>query len=215
MSLVGFFETLKNKEIKLNLDARGNIRVIGRRDRLDPSLLAEMREKKDVIVEWLKEETIMLRPRIVAQARKTNELPVSYAQQRLWFIDQLEWWQSAVQHAWWPAPPWSLQRRHRRTCAAPHCRTARASAHRFPQRRRRATATDPRAFRFRPPALDLSGLRSEEQEQRVREAAAADAAAAFQSEPRSDAACLLSFVCRKKKECCCSTCTTSLPTAGR
>jgi amino acid adenylation domain-containing protein len=89
MSLVSFLETLKNKEIKLRLDDQGNIRVVGQRDKLDQALLDELKEKKSAIIEWLKREEIVLRTPILALARDTDRLPTSFAQQQLWFIDQL------------------------------------------------------------------------------------------------------------------------------
>jgi amino acid adenylation domain-containing protein len=179
MSLVRFFETLKNKEIKLNLDDRGNIRVIGRRDRLDPVLLAEMKEKKDVIVEWLKEETMMLRPQIMPQPRKTNELPTSFAQQRLWFIDQLGGGSPQYNI------PSSLRIQGRfnediaervlRRIIERHepLRTVFRDGEDGPLQHIRET------FDFKLQRIDLSQLTSEEQEQRVREAANADAAKPF------------------------------------
>ncbi len=179
MSLVGFFETLKNKEIKLNLDGRGNIRVIGRRDRLDPALLAEMKEKKDLIVDWLKEETMMLRPEIVPQPRKTNELPTSFAQQRLWFIDQMGGGspQYNIPSAWRIEGQFNedIAERALRRIIERHepLRTVFREGEDGPIQHIRET------FDFQLQRIDLSRLKREEQEQRVREAANADAARPF------------------------------------
>jgi amino acid adenylation domain-containing protein len=180
MSLVGLFETLKNKEIKLNLDERGNIRVIGRRDRLDPALLSEMKEKKEVIVEWLKEERLMLRPQIRPRPRQTNELPPSFAQQRLWFIDQLGGGSPQYNI------PGALRikgnfnediaervlgriiERHE------PLRTVFRDGEDGPLQHIRET------FDFQLQRIDLSSLTSAEREQRVRDAASADAAKPFE-----------------------------------
>src|SRR5258708_22881081 len=90
MTLAVVFEVLKSREIKLKLDDQENVKVVGRPDSLDAWLLDEIAKKKSLIVEWLKEERTDARPPIVAFPRETDELPLSYAQQRLWFIDQLE-----------------------------------------------------------------------------------------------------------------------------
>ena len=65
MSLVALLETLKSKEIKLKLDDRGDLKIIGRRNTLDQALLTEIKEQKGVIIDWLKQETVLVRPRIV------------------------------------------------------------------------------------------------------------------------------------------------------
>src|SRR5262245_18268478 len=90
MNLANFFETLKTREIKLRLDDQENKRVVGQRYKLDQSLLKELKEKKGAIIEWLKEEKILARPRIVAFDRYRNHLPTSSAQQRVWFVDHLD-----------------------------------------------------------------------------------------------------------------------------
>jgi amino acid adenylation domain-containing protein len=89
MSLVNLFETLKDKSIKLDLDDQDNIKVFGRRDQLDQALLAGIRKNKSAIVQWLKKENLLLRPPIVPFVRESNQMPTSFAQERLWFIDQL------------------------------------------------------------------------------------------------------------------------------
>src|SRR5678815_2985933 len=59
------------------------------------ALKGEILANKGALISFLKQrtlddETVPSRPRVVAHARKTNELPTSFAQQRLWFIDQLD-----------------------------------------------------------------------------------------------------------------------------
>jgi hypothetical protein len=89
MTLLTFFEELRGRGIKLDLDDKGNVRVIGPRDRLDAAVLAELKEKKAEIVQWLKSKQRTSRPDIQVSPRHSDYVPMSFAQQRLWFVDQL------------------------------------------------------------------------------------------------------------------------------
>ncbi|HKT27493.1 hypothetical protein, partial [Dyella sp.] len=89
MMLLTFFEELRGRNIRLDLDDKGNIRVIGPRDRMDAALLAEMKEKKADIVQWLRSKKRVSRPEIQVAPQHSDYAPTSFAQQRLWFVDQL------------------------------------------------------------------------------------------------------------------------------
>jgi len=120
-----------------------------------------------------------VRARIVARARETNELLASYAQQRLWFIDQLAG--GSPQYNM----PGSL-RIHGRFSEDIAERALRQIIERHEPLRTvflNSTAGPLQHihehFDFQLQRLELSGLNSEQQEQRVREAAEADAIKPF------------------------------------
>ncbi|AJQ94155.1 non-ribosomal peptide synthetase [Gynuella sunshinyii] len=89
MNKISLFEALHAKGIKLQLDDNLNLKVRGKQENLDPRLLQTLRDHKADIVRWLQEEQAASTPAIVAVDRH-QPLPASFAQQRLWFIDQME-----------------------------------------------------------------------------------------------------------------------------
>ncbi|KZN30565.1 hypothetical protein N480_06290 [Pseudoalteromonas luteoviolacea S2607] len=75
--------------IKLYLDDNSEIKVIGKSHLLNADLLQEMRKHKPEIIAWLsKQEPLVTRPAVTAHAQ-VDSIPASYAQKRLWIIDQL------------------------------------------------------------------------------------------------------------------------------
>ncbi len=179
MSLVNFFEKLKNNGIKLKLDAQDNLKVVGRSDKLDQALLKELAEKKSLIVNWLKEERLLSRPRIVALPRDNGRLPLSYAQQRLWFIDQLGG--SSVQYNM----PGAMRIQGKFSEDVAERALARIIERHEPLRTVFLNGEEgpeqhiQTSFEFRLTRIDLSRLSREQQEQAVQEALDRDAGKPF------------------------------------
>jgi amino acid adenylation domain-containing protein len=162
------------------------------------SLKSEIIEHKAALIEFLRcreldNGSTLGRPRIVAQVRESNELPASFAQQRLWFIDQLS---GGSPHYNMPAGL-RIQGRFNEEIAE---RALRHIIERHEPLRTvfRNGAETPlqhirEQFDFKLERIDLSGQSREEQEQQVREAAEADAFKPF--DLSSDLMLRACFIC--------------------
>jgi hypothetical protein len=127
----------------------------------------------------LDDENALSRPPVVAHARETNELPASFAQQRLWFIDQLDG--GSPQYNM----PGGLRLRGRFNEEIAERALRRIIERHEPLRTVFRNSEDGpvqhirESFDFQLQRIDLSGMSSAEQEQRVRAAADADALKPF------------------------------------
>ncbi len=149
------------------------------------ALKGEILANKGVLISFLKQRTLddenalNRRPRIVPHARETNELPTSFAQQRLWFIDQLDG--GSPQYNM----PGGLRIRGRFSEDIAERALRRIIERHEPLRTVFRNSEDGpvqhirESFDFQLQRTDLSGMSSAEQEQRVRKAADADALKAF------------------------------------
>ena len=140
-------------------------------------------------------------------------MPLSFAQQRLWFLDQLEGPSADVQH---PARRCGCTGALDRDGAATRRSRDVVGRHEalrtvFPERRRRAVPADPRRRATRPASCVVrDGRRSE-----LAEAVAAAARHALRPGRRAAAAGTAVRGWRRTSTCWCWSCTTSPATAGR
>ncbi|MDJ0838869.1 MAG: amino acid adenylation domain-containing protein [Acidobacteriota bacterium] len=90
--LRAFFSHLKDLKIKLWED-NGKLKISAPKGALTPELSKELKERKAEILLFFREISDLAGARkqeAIPRASREGELPLSFAQQRLWFLDQLE-----------------------------------------------------------------------------------------------------------------------------
>ena len=88
MNLSQLLEELKLKDIKLTMDKAGKLKLVGKKELLTPTLIDQIKAKKDALLTMLDEVT-QQRPATVRCTHEMTEIPLSYAQQRIWLVDKL------------------------------------------------------------------------------------------------------------------------------
>ncbi|WDD98093.1 non-ribosomal peptide synthetase [Thalassomonas actiniarum] len=88
--VVTLLTTLKTLQIKLALDEKGDLVVRGDKTALTPALVAQIRQHKPEIVNTLRQNTGGNVPAITRVPRGEQPLLLSFAQQRLWLLDQID-----------------------------------------------------------------------------------------------------------------------------
>ncbi|WP_414621620.1 amino acid adenylation domain-containing protein [Calothrix sp. CCY 0018] len=96
MSTVGFLSELRRLNVKLWVDEvngtppqEARLRYSAPQGTLTPTIKAQLRERKAEIVEFLCQTKALSTPQSLLPTSRNAKLPLSYAQQRLWFIDRL------------------------------------------------------------------------------------------------------------------------------
>ncbi|RZM70325.1 non-ribosomal peptide synthetase, partial [Pseudoalteromonas rubra] len=90
MTLSSLFNELAQKQISITLDDNNNLRLRGKKELLTQSLKASIREHKSQIVAMLQATAAGDAPPIVPVDRQLTKLQLSFAQQRLWMLNQID-----------------------------------------------------------------------------------------------------------------------------
>lgn len=90
MNLEQFLVDLKDLGVTLTVQD-GKLRSQGAKGALTPALQSKIRDHRDEIIDFLSSVLGEGRqPKAIVRAERNQALPLSFAQQRLWFIDQFE-----------------------------------------------------------------------------------------------------------------------------
>ena len=85
---VKIIESLIDKQIYLSVEANQNLKITGAKAQLTEDLISVLKEHKTELVQYLLEQKELLTYSPKKIADRPEDLPLSYAQGRLWFIDQ-------------------------------------------------------------------------------------------------------------------------------
>lgn len=89
MTIIELITSLRKIQVSLTIE-NGNLRLIGNTKNIDEQLLAQIREKKDEIIDFLTENQQNLELEQIPKAAPKDVYPVSNAQRRLWLLSQFE-----------------------------------------------------------------------------------------------------------------------------
>jgi len=84
-----FLATLSRQDVKLWLDG-DRLRCSGPEAVLTPELNAQLKNRKPEIITFLQQVNNAAQAPTITPAQRTQEIPLSFAQQRLWFLHQMQ-----------------------------------------------------------------------------------------------------------------------------
>jgi len=87
---VALLKRLSVLGIKLDLDQNENLVVRGEKKLLTPELIGEMKANKTPLLDILKQHKNYQQKDVIPQVSRSEALPSSFAQQRLWLLDKID-----------------------------------------------------------------------------------------------------------------------------
>ena len=88
MTVAALLTQLNQQSIKLGLNADGSLKVRAPKGALTPALRQVLADNKPALLDWLRERENEAPP--IRPVGRDRDLPLSYAQQRLWVLEQVE-----------------------------------------------------------------------------------------------------------------------------
>jgi amino acid adenylation domain-containing protein len=80
---------LKEKGVLFNVKG-SELKISASKDTLTPALLEEIKSSKELIISWLKSAIGNINNTAIKRTDRNKDIPLSYSQQRMWFLNQLE-----------------------------------------------------------------------------------------------------------------------------